>query len=213
MAIRTYVERFSNWRDGVFRWRYDAGVVQMLALTLGMACITGLFAQIRIPLWFTPVPITGQVFAVLLAGVLLGGRYGAASQLLYLALGAFGMPWFQGWQGGLAYLTQGLTLGYFMGFVLAGLLVGSLTDRYVALRGYRGQLVVMIAGVVIILLSGTLYLSTVLHIGFLDAIRLGFVPFIPLDLAKAAAVAGISTALLPKGSYGGPNTPGGHGGL
>lgn len=213
MAIRTYVERLSNWRDGVFRWRYDAGVAQMLALTLGMACITGLFAQIRIPLWFTPVPITGQVFAVLLAGVLLGGRYGASSQLLYLALGACGIPWFQGWQGGLAYLTQGLTLGYFIGFVLAGLLVGSLTDKYVALRGYRGQLVVMIAGVVIILLSGTLYLSTILHIRFFDAMKLGFVPFIPLDLAKAAAVAAVSTALLPKNSYSGPDNPGGRGGL
>jgi len=199
MAISTYIDRYAYLRDKAFQWRYEASVGQKVALAVGMACLTGLFAQIRIPL--TPVPITGQVFAVLLAGVLLGGRYGAASQLLYLALGAGGVPWFQGWQGGVAYLVQGYTLGYFAGFVLAGLLVGSLTDRYVALRGFRGQLAVMISGALVILLSGTLYLAIVLNMGFIEAMKLGFIPFIPLDLAKAAAVAGISTVLLPKTGY------------
>jgi len=202
MAITTYIDRFAYLRDRAFGWRYDASVAQKLVLALGMACLTGVFAQIRIPLWFTPVPITGQVFAVLLAGVLLGGRWGAASQILYLALGACGLPWFQGWQGGAAYLAQGLTLGYFLGFILAGLLVGSLTDRYVALRGFRGQLVVMVAGTVVILFSGTLYLSIILHRGFFDAMKLGFIPFIPLDLAKAAVVAGVAATLLPKTEYG-----------
>ena len=202
MAISAHIDRYAYLRDRAFQWRYEAGVGQKLALALGMACITGLFAQVRIPLWFTPVPITGQVFAVLLAGVLLGGRWGAASQILYLALGACGLPWFQGWQGGLGYLSQGATLGYIAGFIPAGLFVGSLTDRYVALRGFRGQLVVMIAGAVIILLSGTLYLSVILHKGLFDAMKLGFIPFIPLDLAKAAGVAALSATLLPKTGYG-----------
>jgi len=212
MAISRSVDRLAYLRDRAFQWRYEAGVGQKVALALGMACLTGLFAQVRIPLWFTPVPITGQVFAVLLAGVLLGGRWGAASQILYVALGACGLPWFQGWQSGLSYLSHGATLGYMAGFILAALLVGALSDRYVALRGFRGQLVVMVAGAMIILLSGTLYLSVVCGTGFSAAMKLGFIPFIPLDLAKAAGVAAISAALLPKLEYGRRTDDDGQGG-
>ena len=102
MAVSAYAERYRSWRWQAFRWRHELSTVQKIGLALGMAGITGLFAQIRIPLGFTPVPITGQVFAVLLSGVLLGSGFGAMSQVMYIALGACGVPLFQGWNGGFA---------------------------------------------------------------------------------------------------------------
>ncbi len=79
-----------------------------VALVIGFALLTALSAQVVIPLGFTPVPITGQTFAVLLAGGLLGARRGAASQALYLGLGAIGLPFFAEGTGGWEVVT-GLT--------------------------------------------------------------------------------------------------------
>jgi len=69
-------------------------------LVVGFALFTALMAQIEFPLWFTPVPITGQTFAVLLAGAALGWRAGLASQALYVGLGAVGLPFYSGGDGG-----------------------------------------------------------------------------------------------------------------
>ncbi len=81
-------------------------MTKKVALALGMACVTGLLAQARIPLGFTPVPITGQNLAVLASGVMLGSWFGALSMLFYLAIGACGVPWFQDGQGGMDYLIH-----------------------------------------------------------------------------------------------------------
>ncbi len=201
MAISAYAERYRSWRWRAFRWCHELSTVQKIGLALGMAGITGLFAQIRIPLGFTPVPITGQVFAVLLSGVLLGSGFGAMSQVMYIALGACGVPWFQGWNGGLAYLAQVPTVGYLVGFVLAALLIGRLTERYVGARGFWPQLGLMLTGVAVIHLAGAVYFAAVMHTGPLTTMEMAVVPFIYLDIAKAAAVASIATALLPKTSY------------
>ena len=201
MAVSAYAERYRSWRWQAFRWRHELSTVQKIGLALGMAGITGLFAQIRIPLGFTPVPITGQVFAVLLSGVLLGSGFGAMSQVMYIALGACGVPWFQGWNGGLAYLAQVPTVGYLVGFVLAALLIGRLTERYVGARGFWPQLGLMLTGVAVIHLAGAVYFAAVMHTGPLTTMEMAVVPFIYLDIAKAAAVASIAAALLPKTSY------------
>jgi biotin transport system substrate-specific component len=201
MAISAYAERHRSWRWRAFRWCHELSTVQKIGLALGMAGITGLFAQIRIPLGFTPVPITGQVFAVLLSGVLLGSGFGAMSQVMYIALGACGVPWFQGWNGGFAYLAQVPTVGYLIGFVLAALLIGRLTERYVGARGFWPQLGLMLTGVAVIHLAGAVYFAAVMHTGPLTTMEMAVVPFIYLDIAKAAAVASIATALLPKTSY------------
>jgi len=203
MAIATYAEKYRGWRYGAFKWCHELSTGQKIALAVGMACITGLFAQIRIPLGFTPVPITGQVFAVLLSGVLLGSGFGAMSQVVYIAFGACGVPWFQGWNGGLAYLAQVPTVGYLVGFVLAALLIGRLTERYVGARGFWPQLGLMLIGVAVIHLAGAVYFAAVMHTGPVATVQLAVVPFIYLDLMKAAAVASIATALLPKSSYDG----------
>lgn len=92
------------------------------------ALLTAACAQIRIQLGLTPVPITGQTFAVLLTGVVLGSREGAASQLLYVALGAIGLPFYAGGAGGWEYAT-GATGGYLVGFILAAYVTGYLAEQ------------------------------------------------------------------------------------
>src|SRR4030042_122397 len=118
MAISTYADRYRYWRYNAFRWRYELSVAQKIALALGMACLTGLTAQVRFYLPFTPVPLTGQVFAVLLSAVLLGKWYGGLSQGFYAGIGACGVPWFAGWAGGVRFLSCGHG-GYIIGFILA----------------------------------------------------------------------------------------------
>lgn len=203
MAIAAYTERYKDWRYRAFRWCHELSTAQKILLALGMAGVTGLCAQIRIYLGFTPVPVTGQVFAVLLSGVLLGSGYGSLSQVFYIALGACGVPWFQSWSGGLTYLAHAPTVGYLMGFVFAALLIGRLTERHVAARGFLPQLGLMLAGVSVIYLAGGVYFAAFMHTGPARTMELAIVPFIFLDLVKAAAVASISTALLPKTSYNG----------
>ena len=102
--------------------------VRTPALVIGFALLTAVAAQITIPLPWTPVPVTGQTFAVLVAGAALGWRRGAASQLLYVAMGAVGLPFYadgaSGWDG-----LSGATGGYLVGFVIAAALVGALAER------------------------------------------------------------------------------------
>ena len=85
--------RWRGVRSRAFEWRSELPVAARIGLAFCMAGVTGLSAQVRVPLPFTPVPFTGQVFAVLLAGVLLGRYYGALSQLAYVGLGVAGVPW------------------------------------------------------------------------------------------------------------------------
>ncbi|MDP6100046.1 MAG: biotin transporter BioY [Dehalococcoidia bacterium] len=202
MAVASYLERYRYRRYSLFRWRYKLGVSQKLGLALALAAVTGLVAQLRVPLPFTPVPITGQVFAVLLTGVLLGRWYGGLSMGLYAAIGGAGVGWFAGWNGGLSSLT-GATGGYILGFVVAAFAIGWLTDRYVSVRSFFPLLVLMLIGVGIIYLFGAVWLSIVLGTSLTKTLSLAVLPFIPLDLAKAAAVAGVAYALLPKAAYNG----------
>ena len=95
-----------------------AGWLRDLTLIVLSALFVAAIAQVKIPLPFTPVPLTGQTFAVLLVAAVLGSKRGAASIVLYIALGAFGLPIFAGGASGMAYLT-GATLGYLVGFVEA----------------------------------------------------------------------------------------------
>ncbi len=71
-----------------------------------MACITGVLAQIVIPLPWTPVPVTGQTLAVLFAGIVLGRYWGGISMALYLAIGLLGVPWFTGMTGGYSVFLE-----------------------------------------------------------------------------------------------------------
>lgn len=200
--------RYYEARYSFYRWRYETKVIYKVLLALGFAVFTGLVAQIKIPLPWSPVPITGQTFAVLLAGVLLG-VWGGLSQALYVGIGAAGVPWFAGWKGGIGVLT-GATGGYLIGFILAALFLGFFTDKFIKSRSFLSMLILMLfANFVIIHGLGLLQLSNFLaSIGkpakdFLHLLWLGTIPFIPGDITKAVLAALITRAITPKTSYNG----------
>ena len=154
------------------------------ALVVGFALFTALMAQIAIPLWFTPVPITGQTFAVLLAGAALGWRAGAASMSLYLLMGAVGLPFYAEGRGGWE-VVSGVTGGYLVGFIVAAAVVGALAERRQD-RSVATALPAFLAGTVIIYLFGVTWLAIRLDVGATTAMELGLAPFVIGDLIKVA---------------------------
>jgi len=151
-----------------------------------VATVAGAF--IRIPLPFTPVPITLQTFFVLLAGAVLGRKLGSASQAGYLILGAVGLPVFSGALGGILRLF-GPTGGYLFGFIAAAWVVGAL------LKGEKESFfkiaLAMTLGSLTIYAVGITWLGLVLHIGIGKAFLLGMLPFVPGDAIKLLAAASI----------------------
>lgn len=176
------------------RWADDraARTVYTLALTAGFALLTALFAQISIPLWFTPVPITGQTFAVLLSGAVLGARAGAGSQLLYWAMGAAGLPFYAGGSGGWTSAT-GATAGYLLGFIVAGYAVGYLAEQRQD-RRFSTSIGAFLTGTFIIYVLGVAGLMrTFPDWAFTEAIERGVAPFLAGDAIKLL----LAASLLP----------------
>src|SRR5213593_3165918 len=101
-------------------------VVRQVGLVIGFSLLTALSAQIVIPIG--PVPITGQTFAVLLTGALLGSRLGAMAMIAYLIEGASGLPFFAGGTGGLAHLV-GPAGGYLVAFPAAAFVTGAFSEH------------------------------------------------------------------------------------
>jgi biotin transport system substrate-specific component len=192
---------------GFFIWRNELSFVKKLALALGMAAIVGLMAQVKIFLPWSPVPLTGQTFAVLLAGVMLGTWWGGISMTIYAGIGAAGVPWFQGWQGGLAYMS-GPTGGYIIGFILAALFLGYFTDKFVKARKFFPMLgMTLFASLVLIYVPGLLQLSLWLSLvkgepaSIGQVLMYGAVPFIAGDVIKSVAAALMARAVTPRSAY------------
>ncbi|HSR46191.1 MAG TPA: biotin transporter BioY [Acidimicrobiia bacterium] len=159
--------------------------VSIAVLVVGFAALTALAAQIRIPLGFTPVPLTGQTFAVLLSGAVLGLRAGAAAQALYVAAGLAGFPVFQGGEGGWSYAT-GATAGYLLGFIVSAAAVGYLAEQQQD-RRVTTAIPAMLAGNTLIYLCGVPWLMHVLGTDLAGGLTAGFAPFVVGDLLKIAA--------------------------
>jgi len=176
LAPTIYARTFPRAAD----WLRD--VILIMLGTLFVAVL----AQVKIPLPFTPVPLTGQTFAVLLIGATLGSKRGAASMLLYFALGAFGLPVFAGGASGLAYLS-GATFGYLIGFVMAAYIIGLLAERGLE-RNVRTSLIPFVVGTVIIYVCGIAWLALILG-SFNQAITAGLLPFLLGDAVKLLAAA------------------------
>jgi biotin transport system substrate-specific component len=164
----------------------------MIAATVGFAALTAVAAQVRIPLPFTPVPITGQTFAVLLAGAALGMRWGAASQALYLAMGFAGLPVFTEGSSGIDTLA-GATAGYLIGFVAAAAVVGRLAESGLD-RRLPASILAFVAGSIVIYAFGVLGLVVNMGMPPSEAIAKGVVPFLVGDTVKAVG-AGLLTPL------------------
>jgi biotin transport system substrate-specific component len=160
-------------------------------LVAGGALLTVLGAQISIPVPPSPVPITGQTLAVVLAGAALGARRGAASQALYLLLGLFLPVYADGEQG--LEVVWGATGGYLVGFIVAAALVGALAERGADRRHVRA-FAAFAVGQLAIFGIGVPWLKASTGMAWEDAIHNGFVIFIVGGLIKAALAAGLTSS-------------------
>jgi biotin transport system substrate-specific component len=158
-------------------------------LIIGFALLTAGAAQISIPLAFTPVPLTGQTFAVLLAGGTLGASRGTASQLLYVALGAIGLPFYADGAGGWSAAT-GSTAGYLVGFIVAAGLIGWLAEHG-SDRKVPTAVPMFAAGTLIMYVLGALWLAHSVNVPLYASDRQpsawewGIRPFLIGDVLKA----------------------------
>lgn len=157
---------------------------------LGAGLIAG-SAQVSIPLPFTPVPITGQTFAVLLVGASLGMVRGGASGLLYVLLGVAGAPVYAHGAAGWAAI-MGASGGYLVSYPFASALTGFLAERRWD-RRFSSAVGAMLTGNVLIYLFGLPWLALVLHTGLERTLELGLYPFVPGDTVKLY----LAAALLP----------------
>ena len=186
----------------VISTRSDAGtsLVTRVVAVVFFAALTAAAAQISVPLPFTQVPFTFQPTVVLLSGLVLGPRLGAASQVLYLAAGIAGLPVF----AASATLPPGVwrlfgpTGGYLMSYPLAAFVVGALARRGFD-RRYLTSIVAMALGLVVIYTCGTVWLAYAsvgrTAIGLASAFATGVAPFVIADIVKLAAAAGIVPGL------------------
>ncbi|UNO41997.1 biotin transporter BioY [Streptomyces sp. MST-110588] len=159
--------------------------VRDAALVAGGAALTGIAAQIAVPVPGSPVPVTGQTFAALLVGASLGAGRGFLSLALYALAGMAGLPWFAGGASG----AGGATFGYVLGMLLAATAVGALARR----GGDRGALRTagtMAVGTVIIYAIGVPCLALSTGMSFGQAVAAGLVPFLIGDVLKAALAMG-----------------------
>jgi len=164
-------------------------VVRDLTLVVSAAGLVGLAAQVALPLPGTPVPVTGQTFAVLLSGAALGTWRATAAMVLYGVAGLAGVPWFAGHSAGYV----GATFGYIVGFVLATAMVGTLASRGGDRTPLR-TLGTMTLGTLLIYAIGVPWLMADLGVGLSRALELGVVPFLAGDVAKVLLAVGLLPA-------------------
>lgn len=201
------IDGFYQTRRIFFYWRSQAAAIQKLALAFGIAFATGLLAQLKITLPWTPVPIVASTLGVVLAGTLLGRWWGGLSMLIYIIGGIIGIPWFAGASGGIGVFC-GATGGYLIGFVLAALFIGQIVDSNVKSRRLLPMLGFMsLTHLVVIYIPGLtyLYLWHILVKGqtvtLMNLLWMGAIPFIIGDLIKSAIGALLVTTITPKEDY------------
>ncbi|MGW8952727.1 biotin transporter BioY [Streptomyces sp. NPDC055709] len=156
-----------------------------IALVVGGAVLTGIAAQISVPVPGSPVPVTGQTFAALLVGTALGTRRGFLSLALYALAGMAGMPWFAEGTSGYAMPS----FGYILGMLLAATVVGALARRG-ADRSVLRTAGSMVLGSAIIYAVGVPYLALATGMTLAQAVSAGLVPFLVGDALKAALAMG-----------------------
>lgn len=167
-------------------------LMRSVALIVTFSLLTALAAQIAIPTPWSDVPITGQTFAVLLTGALLGSRLGALAMIAYLAEGAAGLPFFSGGRGGVAHLLFSPTAGYLWAFPIAAFVTGYLAERGWD-RRFLTAATAMAIGSLMILLGGLAWRMQFMPLGLAFATSVG--PFLIGDAIKIA----LAAAILPSG--------------
>jgi biotin transport system substrate-specific component len=154
------------------------------------AALTAICSVIALPLPFTPVPVALNMLAVYMAGGLIGAKYGALSQVVYLLLGAAGLPVFAGFKSGVGVLA-GPTGGYIIGYIAAAFIVGVLCGRLKG-SGLRAMIALaasMLLGLLACYALGTAWFMYVTNTPLPAALGMCVFPFIPGDALKIAAAA------------------------
>ena len=167
-----------------------------------MAAVVAVAAQISVPLPFSPVPFTMGVLAVILSGFVLGPRYGALALVVYLLIGAVGVPVFANFTGGLGRLvgpTGGYLISYPLAAAIAGLAAGVFNSRS---RG-RGRIIASgtafgLLGLLVIYALGATWLAIQAGLSANEAIAAGILPFIPFDIIKVVLAALLAAAVAPQ---------------
>jgi len=201
-VVEASLERSQTVGSQLYQYRREADVLETLWLVGGFAALTGLAAQIRIPLWFTPVPITLQTFAFLLAGLVLGARYGGLSQGIYVGGGALGVPWFQAMGAGVGHLA-GPTGGYLLGMFLSTLVVGYVVDEFHVRDRLPMLLAVLGVANAVVYVVGLPWLfiwSTAITggaIGLWELLTIGLFPFVAGDVVKLIGAAAVGRLFAP----------------
>lgn len=204
MIINVNKQKVHEMQNSWYSWRNNASTTTMILLSFVFACFTGLMAQVSLALPWSPVLVTFQTFAVLLAGVFLGSKYGGLSMVLYTLLGIVGMPWFTNMNHGLEFIFQA-SGGYIIGFIFAAVFIGYVFDHYVnARKPIQSVLLMTVANFVFIYIPGLIGLynamlvKTGTSLSITELLLMGLVPFIVGDLIKIAIASGITTSILPK---------------
>ncbi|HEX3037699.1 MAG TPA: biotin transporter BioY [Oscillospiraceae bacterium] len=153
------------------------------------AALTAILSQVSIPIG--PVPINLATLSVVIAGSVLGAKYGALSQFVYVLLGAAGLPVFAGFRGGI-HAIVGPTGGYILGYIAAAWLVGQISRRFGGKIVYL--IVSMAAGIALCYVLGTVWFMTVTKTGLWASLMLCVFPFLIGDAAKIA----VAVALVPQ---------------
>lgn len=204
MPITSNIDKLHEMQYSWYTWRNNANTLTMVLLSFIVACFTGLMAQVSIAIPWSPVLITFQTFAVLMAGVLLGGKYGGLSMIIYALLGVIGMPWFTNMNHGLEFIFAA-SGGYIIGFIFAAIFIGYMFDHYVNARKPVQTIILMsIANFGFIYIPGIIGLynamlaKTGTTLSITQLLIMGVIPFIVGDLIKIAIASGITTSILPK---------------
>jgi biotin transport system substrate-specific component len=163
---------------------------------VGFAAALALASQVAVPIPGTPVPITLQPLVVVLAGMWLGPVAGAASMILYLAVGAVGVPVFSPFGAPGIARFLGPTGGYLFAYPVAAFVAGALTRRSTTLLG---RWVAALAGTTVLLLGGLAQLAVITG-SLTQALPLAIHPFVPLDAVKAL----VAALLVPKSTLRAP---------
>jgi biotin transport system substrate-specific component len=175
------------------------GVLWEALRTVSANLLLVLCAQIAVPLPWTPVPITGQTFGVLLVALLLGARRSALTMGLYLLEGVAGWPVFQPFGLPGAARLLGPTAGYLWAFPVAAFATGWAAERIDNLRSRTGMarlIGCVLLGHALILGGGVVWLASVVGLGFTEGLKQGLAPFALIDVTlKTGLVVGVARVM------------------
>ena len=167
----------------------NLSLAQKLLLVFTSSLLIALLTQIKIGLFFTPVPVTGQTFAVLMTAYVLGPKLGVLSVLSYLFMGVVGLPFFASGSYGLLYF-KGVTGGYLIGFLLTSLTVGYFSKKGLFKNFFISNILFLI-GLIPTFIIGILWLGNL--VGFDKALNLGLYPFVPGEVLKVILASSLIT--------------------